>query len=263
MNTIDLIVLGAVVLFGLLGLITGFLSQLFSIAALAAAWFLSRPVGVVVADFIRARSDTGESTAFVLGRIIAGLAIFTAAKILFHVVNHFVGKAPGSIKATNRALGGVFGGAKAFIIAWILLCLVAALPEFFQEKKPDVYGMLQDSLMNRAVEAYNPAKESRMVVAGRGLVKMLKRDPRSLERLKDNPEVAELMSVLKDKISERVKDPETLEKIRSGDLSPLLGMPELLSDPEVRDALMKVDLTAVLAEAGREPEKKEEEPEPE
>ena len=254
MNTIDLIVLGGVVLFGLLGLITGFLSQLFSIAALTAAWFLSRPAGAVVADFIRARSDTGESTAYVLGRLIAGLVIFMAAKILFHVVNHFVGKAPGSIKATNRMLGGLFGGAKAFIIAWILLCLVAALPELFQRKKPDVRAMLQGSLMNRAVEAYNPAKESRIVVATRGLVKMLTQDPRSLERLKDNPEVAELISVIERKAAERVQDQEALEKIRSGDLSPLLEMQELLFDPEVRDALMKVDIAAALAKAGREPE---------
>ncbi|NQT20959.1 MAG: CvpA family protein [Planctomycetes bacterium] len=263
MNTIDLIVIGAVVLFGLLGLITGFLSQLFSIAALAAAWFLSRPVGAVVADYIAARSDTAPSWAFVLGRIIAGVAIFTAAKMLFHIVNHFVGKAPGAIKATNRLLGGVFGGAKAFIIAWIFLCLVAAFPEFFQKKEPNVHAMLQGSLMNKAVEAYNPAKESRLLGAAGSMVKILKQDPRSLERLKDDPDVAEFISVIESKASERIKDEEELEKIRSGDLSALLGMRELFFDPEVREALLKIDFSEALVKVARESEKKDEEPEPE
>jgi len=251
---IDLIVLGGVLLFGLVGLITGFLAQLFGVTALVAAWFLSRPVGKVVGDFIAGHSQTPPSAAYVIGCFLAGMVIYLGARVIFRIVNSFVGKADGPIKVTNRFLGGAFGGAKAFAIAWIVLCLVAAFPSYFQNKKPDIYSMLQQSLMGDIVEKYNPVKESRVAAGARGLNKIISRDPKALERLKEDPEIAEFLSVVKKKLAADARDEESLEKIRAGDLSTLRRMPAMLNfinDPEVRQAFQKIDLNAALAKAAQ------------
>jgi|GEM_PF-6374255 len=257
MAAVDWIVLGAMVVFGFFGLFSGFLAQLFSITALAAAWFLSRPVGKVVAEFISARSKTPPAAAYVLGCFLAGMVIYTVARLIFRVINHFVGKTAAPIKATNRLLGGAFGGAKAFAIAWIVLCLVAAFPQYFQNKKPDLHAMLQGSQMDGIIEKWNPVKESRLVAGARSLNKIIKRDPKALERLKQDPQIAEFLSVVKEKLAAKAPDDEAAAKIRAGDLSALRNLPammDFLDDPEVKQAFQKVDLNASLMKVAREVE---------
>ena len=247
---LDLIVVGLILLFGLLGLISGFLMQLFGVTALLAAWFLSRPVGRVVAGFITDRSSTSSAAAYVIGCFIAGIGIYVGAKIIFRIVNHFIGKtqAP-SIRVTNRLLGGAFGGAKAFAIAWLALCVVAAFPKFFENKQPDLVAMLADSRISGVVEKWNPVKKSRLVGGAHGFSKVLAHDPETLQRLQEDPDIAEFFSVIQKKLGAGPEHEKVLEKIRAGDVSTIL---QLLEDPEVREAFGKIDLDAALTKVAQE-----------
>jgi len=208
------------------------------------AYALARPVGRVVADFISARSETPPGAAYVIGSFMAGVGIFAAAKIFFGIVHHFLGKKGKSLRGLDRMLGAVFGAGKVFAVCWLLLCLVAAFPDYFKGREPDVHAMLQQSMMGKLVARWNPVERSRYAGGVRGLAKALQ-DPRKLEQLQDEPSVAELVAVLREKAR---NDEQFRRALQSGDAASLM---DLLNDPEIREACGKVDFNAVLDKAAK------------
>lgn len=244
LSTIDIVVLLAVGLFGVVGAFTGFIKQAYSLIALVIAYILARPVGSIFAEFISARSETPPGAAFVIGSFAAGLGIFAAVKVFFSIVHHFLGKKGQSMRGLDRLLGGLFASAKVFAVCWLLLCFVAAMPDFFKQHKPDVHAMLQESVMGRLIERWNPVETSRFSGGVRGLASSL-RDPQKLEELQKEPSVAELMTVLKKKAE---NDERFRRALQSGDVSSLM---EILEDPEIREAYGKIDFNAVLDRAAK------------
>jgi len=165
---LDIIVAAAIVLFGLSGWFTGLITQLYGVAALVAAWFLAQPLGRVICRIAVRHTSMDESSALAFGTLAAGMLVFAAVKIICHLLNaYFAGKDNNSPKAINRLLGAVFGAMKAFAVAWILLGIVAALPQHFGNKQPNLHEMLRASEMRRVVQLWNPAE-------GTGVVRRLK-----------------------------------------------------------------------------------------
>jgi len=161
---LDIIVAAAVVLFGLSGWFTGLLTQLYGVAALVAAWFLAQPLGRVICRIAVRHTSMDESSALAFGTLAAGMLVFATVKIVCHLFNAYsTSRDNSSHHVVNRLLGGIFGAAKAFAVAWILLGIVAALPQHFGNKQPDLHEMLRASEMRRVVELWNPAERTGVV----------------------------------------------------------------------------------------------------
>ncbi|HUW30896.1 MAG TPA: CvpA family protein [Planctomycetota bacterium] len=254
MALLDLIVIGSVAVFAAIGLKKGFVAQVLSILALVVAWQLSRPVGKAIANIISSQSGTSHSAAYVMGTFIALLAIYTALRLVFFIVGRLFNRKASVIGLVNRLAGGFFGGAKAFAACWIILCVVAAFPQHFENKSPDIYAMLQRSKMGALINRWNPVKNSRVVDTVHN-IETISKNPGALNRLRSDPHVAEFLSVLKRKLEAQAKDDETRRQIRSGDISTLMkveNIRKVILDPEVLEALRKVDLCEVLERSAKE-----------
>ena len=251
--TLDMIVIGIVLLFGLLGLLSGLISQVVGILALVAAWFLSRPAGKIVGDYLAHHSQLSPSSTYVVGCFIAGVAIFVAIKLGYFVISRMMPKGEGGANMVNKLLGGLFGAAKAFAVAYLLLCLVAGFPQHFEKHKPDLSAMLKGSQMERLIGSWNPVTDSKLL----GSIRCLQRisnNPEAIEELKADPRIKEFLGVVKRKLSEVTKDKATLRRIEAGDTAVLMRAENLLrlvKDPEVVQAFQEIDLNAALAEASR------------
>jgi len=254
MALLDLIVLVAVAVFALIGLKKGFVAQVLAILALVVAWQLSRPVGKAIANVISSRAGTSHSAAYVMGTFIALLAIYTGLRLIFFLVGRMFNRKASVIGLANRLMGAVFSGAKAFGVCWIILCVVAAFPQHFENKSPDVCKMLQSSRMGALIGRWNPVKNSRMVDTIRN-IETISKNPGVLNRLRTDPNVAQFVSVLKRKLEAQAKDEDARRRIRSGDLSAILkaeNIRKVIIDPDVIEALNKVDLCEILERNAKE-----------
>jgi len=254
MALLDLIVVGAVAVFAAIGLKKGFVAQVLAIIALIVAWQLSRPVGKAIAGIISSRAGTSHSAAYIMGTFIALLIIYTGLRLIFFIVGHVFNRKASVIGLMNRLMGALFGGAKAFGTCWIILCVVAAFPQHFENKSPDVCKMLQRSKMGALISRWNPVKNSRMVDTIHN-IERISQNPGVLSRLRSDPNVAEFVSVLKRKLEALAKDEDARRRIRSGDISTILrpeNIRKVILDPEVIEALHKVDLCEVLERSAKE-----------
>ena len=254
MALLDIIVLVVVLIFAAHGLKKGFLAQLLSIVALVVAWWASRPVGKAIAGIISQQAHTSSSAGYVLGTFIALIAIYTALKLIFYIVGESMRHEKGTLGMGNKLFGAVFGGAKAFIVCWVVLCVVAAFPKHFENKTPDLVKLLKGSKMESLVAKWNPVKNSRLGDTINNIEK-ISRNPNALRRIASEPSVAHLVDVLKRKLAAQVKDEATLQRIRAGDVSAILkveNIKKVLLDPEVLEALTKVDLNDILEKEARE-----------
>ena len=250
----DLIVAGAVLVFAVIGFAKGFIAQVLSILALTVAWLVSRALGKTIAGILAQNSEHPSSSAYVLGSFLALLIVYAGIKLIIHYTCKFLRGKSTDLNLVNRLFGAFFGGSKAFAVAWVILCIIAAFPTRFRDKSPDLHAMLQSSRMGALVEKWNPVSNARITDSFRSLEKAA-HDPEALQRMKRNPELANVLSLMESKLKAEVKDPEMKKRIQQGDISALMRVDKLwkvLRDPEVAQALKKVELGDALAEASKE-----------
>lgn len=123
MNGFDLAILGAVLLFAIIGIVRGFIKEVLSLTS----WILSFWVAFTFADqaslFFESWIDAP------LLRLVAAFAtLFVCTLLLLTIISFLLHKllSVSAIKGTDRVLGGVFGAAKGLV-------LIAALMLFAQE----------------------------------------------------------------------------------------------------------------------------------
>lgn len=123
----DLIVLAIVGLSLLIGLLRGFFHELLSLlswgGALLIAWFGYPTISDILAEWIPnalLRDIAGGVIAFIAAMIILGL--------LSNALNRTISEL--KIRSTDRALGGLFGVARGYIVA----CLLFAFAHWFWEE---------------------------------------------------------------------------------------------------------------------------------
>lgn len=117
---LDLLCLGLLVFFGLLGLVSGAAQQLAHLGGVVAGWLLSRPIGAAVGPF--AARQMGFPT--VVGVVGTAVLAFFAVYTITHVVVRFAVKRTIGEHARGAAdrIGGFFiGAAKASVIVWLIV----------------------------------------------------------------------------------------------------------------------------------------------
>ena len=128
MASFDLIILGIVGFSLLIGLMRGFLQELLSLmswgGALLVAWFGYPMIAELLIDWIPNAT---------LRDIAGGVIAFVSAMIILGLLSSALGKTINGldIRSTDRALGGMFGIARGYVVA----CLLFAFAHWIWEDR--------------------------------------------------------------------------------------------------------------------------------
>jgi membrane protein required for colicin V production len=212
-GTLDLVVLGALLLFAVAGAFSGALRQLVQLLGVAAGWAAARFLAPRLAGPVLG----SRPAAWERGALAA--ACFVGAVVLVSLVGRALARRVqgpgGSPGATDRSLGALLGGLKAALGCWVLLSALAlarapiALGGFRVDVRSSDFGSL--AARHNLLEAAAP------------------RQARLLERL-----------------FEAVQDPGVKERLRRGDAD----LRRALEDPRVKALLERAAREGDRADAG-------------
>lgn len=125
---LDLVVIGVITLFAVVGAFDGALAQGARLAAAAGAGLLGRPVGARLAPVLTA--EAGIPTA-----LAEPAAVGLSCLVLFLVLS-FAGRriARGltrdhDVRAMDRSAGAFFGALQAAVVAWVLLSILVGIED--------------------------------------------------------------------------------------------------------------------------------------
>lgn len=127
---IDLIVLGLVLFFAVVGAITGAARQIAHLVGLALAYFVSRRLGTVVGP----RLADALGTPILIGTLLGTVLLFIVTLVVVRYAlgallqRVMTGKDP-SNRGPDRAIGFVIGGAKVAVISYVLLSAMTFLEQ--------------------------------------------------------------------------------------------------------------------------------------
>jgi membrane protein required for colicin V production len=125
MNGLDLIILGVLAVGMLIGLRSGLIKQVASLAGLVLAFALGlqfmHPVGNMAVDSLR----VSEALAPLLGFVLVFLAVQIAVVAVVKLVEAIIGAL--KLSAVNRALGGAMGGVKAALVLSVVFLVLGNL----------------------------------------------------------------------------------------------------------------------------------------
>jgi len=127
MNGLDLAIIVVILLFAVIGVLRGFVREVFSLLAWAGAGGISWLFAKDISDwFINSIQDS------VLRRLAAFVVLFAVVFILITVAAFFVRRLffEGRLKTPDHILGGIFGAARAaaVIVIIVLLAGLTSIP---------------------------------------------------------------------------------------------------------------------------------------
>jgi membrane protein required for colicin V production len=132
--SIDVTLLCAVLLFGVLGAVSGASRQLGNLAALAAAVVAARPLGAQVVPYLRQAGPLPRWLEGVLGMLLAGLATYVLVRLLVTALVHRLLAREGEARGgADRTLGFLLGGLKVAAVAYALLSTATVVESAFRE----------------------------------------------------------------------------------------------------------------------------------
>lgn len=121
--TLDLVVLGILLLFAVAGAFTGALRQVVQLLGVVAGWLAARHLAPRLAGpLLGSHPASWERGALAAGCFVAGVLVVS---LLGKAVARRVQGPGGSPGPTDRALGALLGGAKAALGCWVLLSALA------------------------------------------------------------------------------------------------------------------------------------------
>ncbi|WP_224367131.1 CvpA family protein [Hyalangium versicolor] len=120
--TIDLIILGLVLFFAIVGAFTGAAKQIAHMVGLALAYYVSRKLGTVVGPKLADSLGTTELIGVLVGTMLIFIVVLVAVRYALGALLQRVmtGKDPTN-RGPDRTIGFVLGGAKVAVIAYVLL----------------------------------------------------------------------------------------------------------------------------------------------
>jgi membrane protein required for colicin V production len=238
---LDLVVVGLVVFFAVMGALTGGLLQLTHIGAITAAGVLCRPLGVAFGPEAAAHFKTAPVVG-VLGVTVVGFfAVYAATQVVARVLirrvvqNRLLGRA-------DRALGLFLGAGKTVAILFVVLSAML----FFEKPLANVNPALRFDTRGSQVAAWVRANNlfttfSFPGVKGLGVLARSMHDPAAAAQLGRDPEFAKLQS--DPKMKSLLGDSSLQKALLSGDYVAALKdghVMDILMDPHFRESLGRV-----------------------
>ena len=250
---LDLITIAIIAVGAILGYTAGALRQVLHIGCLVAAYVFSIPVGRPIADFILGRWDIPVPAGYAIGRFVGGLLVYIAGRIISSQLDrHFGSDGEGRHKPWNRKWGAVLGGAKALVIALVLLWVIDLSAPSLQARKPELFEAYRKSSLAQIAAAVNPLGDLQVADDVR-VIKTVIDNPQLLTRLGEDPKVQELLR--HPRIEEVTSDPEIAEAIANRDYKTLMRHEKiraLLDDEEMVEKLKEIRVMKILREAAAE-----------
>jgi membrane protein required for colicin V production len=217
--TLDLVVLGLLLLFAVAGAFSGALRQLTQLASVVAGWAAARYLAPRLAGpLLGPRPPAWERGALAAGCFLGAVfLVWLLGRAIARRV-HGPGGEPGPV---DRAAGALLGGLKAGLAAWVLLSALALArgPIVVGSLKLDLRGSDFGSLAARhnLLEAAAPKEAGRLERLLRAIrdpaarQRLLGADPKA-SRLLDDPRVKALLERPpgedRERLEELLSDPE-------------------------------------------------------
>jgi membrane protein required for colicin V production len=234
---IDLIILGLVLFFGVIGALSGASRQVSNFAGLAAGYFVSRRLGPLVgpklADALGGPLFLGTIAGTVLIFIVVWLSVRYALGAL---LQRFLSRGRDNEKrGVDRFLGFVLGATKMAFIAWVLLSAIAFFEQHVVVAGRRIGLSPKDSLALQAARSFNLFELTQFAPVGNLVeVGQAAMDPERAAKLKDDPAFKALR---KDpRVQRLLKDEKLKEALARGDTAALLRhdlVLQLIQDPDV------------------------------
>jgi len=232
--TIDLIILGAILLFGIIGAITGAARQIAQTVAMLAAYASARPTGDLLGPALAKRLEVPLVVGTVLVTVATFLLVLVGLRYALTALLRklMAGKDPHD-RSVDRMLGFTFGGLKIAAIAYLLLSAATFFDEPLQFVARKLRFSPKDSAALTLAQNHNlfayvqfgPVRDLAQVAKAA-------RDPQATKKLQAN---ASYKALRKDpRFQKAMNDPQVLKAAADGDIQALLhnkAIQELAQDP--------------------------------
>ncbi|HEX8825063.1 MAG TPA: CvpA family protein [Archangium sp.] len=236
--TIDLILLGLVLLFAVVGALTGGAKQIANLVAMAVAWFAARQLGPIVGPrMAEALGGVPLLVGVVAGSMLVFIGVLVAVRYALTTLLQRLfrggGKDPDN-RGIDGGLGFVLGGAKVMAISYVVLSALV-----FAEQHIVVAGKRlglspKDSVSFGLARRFNLFEMTQFAsVKDLVAVTQVTTNPEQAQRMADNPA---FKSLKKDPRFQRaLSDKKLREALERGDTQAVLRsnlVLQLLQDPD-------------------------------
>jgi len=250
--TLDLVFLGCVGIFALIGYFSGFARQVIRIGALVGAYLLAgilgRPFGSMLARSLE--------VPHLIGRVLGSGLAFFLLYMIFSVVGWSILRKwrkrqdPEKIAVRRRWdgwTGLALGGAKTFVMLYLVLCVIVLVEKPLAKASGKMRKMLSHSFMADLAREHNILSGLHLPAVGNlAAISKAASDPKFREKMMHDPKVKRLLE--NPKIKALADDKALLAASRRNDLAALLANPRLnrvLDDPEIVKLLSEIDLSGI------------------
>lgn len=233
--TIDLIILGLVLLFAVVGAITGGAKQIANLVALAVAWFASRELGTFVGPrMAEALGGVPLLLGTVAGTLVLFITVLVAVRyaLTYFLKRLFDGPDPEK-QGVDNAIGFVLGGAKVVAIAYVVLSALVFAEQYITVAGKRLGVSPRDSVSFGLARRYN-LFELTQFAAVKDLVAVARAagNPDKARRLADDPAYKSLKE--DPRFQRALSDKKLREALERGDTQTALRnnlVLQLLRDP--------------------------------
>jgi uncharacterized membrane protein required for colicin V production len=241
---LDIICIAFVAVFCLLGLLSGFLSQVVRLAALVGAFVLAYSASAYTKPLLMKWVDVDNAVGDLLSLFLGWVACYIAIILIGTIVARIIKKSSGSIKVLDRVLGGGLGSAKGFLIVYLIACALVLLREPLEELIPKKHFDLKASRLAAFAEQHNVL--SRFGMPDMDKLKELTsafEDTKRRRALLNDPAMRELKQ---NEAFQRLMNDKAFHKaVNERQLSAIVNnksFREAINDPQIRKLLSTVDL---------------------
>jgi membrane protein required for colicin V production len=235
---LDLIILGVVALFGVMGIVSGAAKQLSHWAGLLLGYCAARPLAAAVAPW--AAKSLGWPP--VLLNLMLACLLFVLLSAIGAAVTHFLfgrllrGQETGP---GNRALGFFLGAGKAAAGIFVALSALLFFDKPLEQAARGFDALTKDSAAVAFVRSHN-LFASLHLPALSGIQRMLdaQRNPQAAQALLNDPSLKALLD--EPRLKAVLTDPSLKKAMQSGDIAAMRDsakVKELLNDPEMAERL--------------------------
>ncbi len=244
---LDIFGLAFVALFCVLGLLSGFLTQIVRLAALVGAFVLAYSASAytkpLLMKWMNVDTVMGDLLSLFLGWVVCYISIILIGTIITRAIK----KSSGSIKALDRLLGGGLGSAKGFLVVYLIACALVLLREPIEDLVPKQYFDLKDSRLAAFAEDHNilsrvgmPDLEKLQDLATAFRSKKQRRALLKDPAMKDLRHNKAFQRLLNDKEFRKAVDERRLSAVLQNK-----NFRKALNDPEIRRLLTTLDLDRI------------------
>jgi membrane protein required for colicin V production len=249
--TIDLIILGLVLFFAVVGAITGGAKQIANLVALAVAWFVSRKLGTYVGPRM---AEALGGVPLLMGTIAGTLLVFISVLVavryaLTSLLRRLLGGRDPEKRGADNALGFVLGGTKVVVITYVVLSGLVFAEQYVMVAGRRMGVSPKDSVSFGLARRYN-LFEMTLFAAVKDLATVVKvaGNPERARRLADDPAFKSLKQDAR--FQRALSDKPLREALERGDTQTALR--SNLTLQLLRDPLFVARLGAAARAAERE-----------